>query len=340
METITKKTYVEVRDAPQITGLNFRLFLGEEDFPRMVFAINAAKRTDLVERADSVEDMRKNYAHLVNCDPYRDVLIAEVNDSVVGYSRMYWNIDETSKLRIYTSFGFIHPDWRRKGIGRAMLHYNQTALVKIAAQHPHDMERWFESFSQDTEIENESLMKKEGYEPVRHSYNMVRLDLENIPNLLLPEGLEVRPVKPEHHRAIWDAFQEAFHDHWGFVAQTEEDYQSWRENRNYQPDLWQVAWEGDEVAGMVQNYIDYPENLEYHRLRGYTEGICTRRAWRKRGLARALIARSLHLLKEKGMKEAALGVDTQNLSGALKLYESMGFKPVKRWTIYRKKMGE
>jgi ribosomal protein S18 acetylase RimI-like enzyme len=57
-------------------------------------------------------------------------------------------------------------------------------------------------------------------------------------------------------------------------------------------------------------------------------------------LARALIARSLRLLKKKGMIEAALGVDTQNLSGALRLYEFMGFRPVKRASIYRKPMDE
>ena len=338
METNTIKTYIEVPLAPAIPGLRFRLFQGEADFPNLLAAINTAKQADQSERADTIEDIRKNYSHLVNCDPYRDVLMAEVDGCVVGYSRLSWHIDETSKERIYSSFGFIHPEWRRKGIGRAMLRYNQAAIRKLADQHPRDQECWFESFCQDTEIENESLLQQEGYTAVRHEFSMVRPDLENIPDRTLPEGLEVRPVKPEERRAVWDAAQEAFRDHWGFVAQTEEDYASWREDRNYQPELWQVAWEGDQVAGAVQNYIDHPENAEYHRLRGYTEDIFTRRPWRKRGLAHALIACSLRLLKEKGMQEASLGVDTENLSGALRIYESMGFKVVKRFTTYRKKM--
>jgi ribosomal protein S18 acetylase RimI-like enzyme len=89
---------------------------------------------------------------------------------------------------------------------------------------------------------------------------------------------------------------------------------------------------------MVLNFIDQPENREYNRLRGYTENICVRRTWRRRGLARALIARSLSAIKERGMLEAALGVDTENVTGALQLYESMGFRPVKRFTTYRKVM--
>ena len=61
-----------------------------------------------------------------------------------------------------------------------------------------------------------------------------------------------------------------------------------------------------------------------------------RRPWRKQGLAKALIARSLLALKERGMTEAALGVDAQNTSGATHLYELMGYRVTKHGAIYRK----
>jgi GNAT superfamily N-acetyltransferase len=333
---IAEKTTVVLKDAPQINGLQFRLFRGEVDFPEMVAAINAAKLADGVERSDTVEDIRKNYAHLSNCDPFQDVLLAEVDERVVGYSRVTWYVDEHAKARIYVSFAFIHPDWRRKGIGRAMLHHNQARLSAIAAGHPDDMPRFFESFGQDSEKENERLLLSEGYQPVRHGNLMVRPNLDNIPDLPLPEGLEVHPVLPEHHRKIWDAAAEAFRDHWGYAEQTEEDYQSWQQHRNTQPEMWEVAWDGDEVAGSVQAYIDTQENEEYQRKRGWTEGISTRRPYRKQGLAAALMARSLRKQKSLGMTESALGVDTQNLSGALRLYEKMGFRMVHRSTTYRK----
>ena len=93
---------------------------------------------------------------------------------------------------------------------------------------------------------------------------------------------------------------------------------------------------GDEVAGMVLNFINPAENDEYKRKRGYTEGISVRRPWRRRGLARSLLAQSLRYFKQLGMNEAALGVDTENPSGALKLYESVGFQSVKSFIEYRK----
>ena len=89
---------------------------------------------------------------------------------------------------------------------------------------------------------------------------------------------------------------------------------------------------------MVLNFIRHDENEEYNRQRGYTETICVRRPWRRRGLARALIARSFKVIKGQGMTEAALGVDTESPTGALQLYEGMGFRPVKRASVYRKLM--
>jgi ribosomal protein S18 acetylase RimI-like enzyme len=90
----------------------------------------------------------------------------------------------------------------------------------------------------------------------------------------------------------------------------------------------------------VLNYIDSEENAEYQRQRGYTEGISVRRPWRRRGVARALLTRSLKMFHDMGMHEAALGVDSQNLNGANLLYESVGFRLVQRFAIYRKPLSK
>ena len=100
--------------------------------------------------------------------------------------------------------------------------------------------------------------------------------------------------------------------------------------------MWLVAWAGDEVAGGVLNFIKQDENEEYGRKRGYTETIFVRRPWRGQGLAKALIARSFLAHQEAGMNEAALGLDADNLSGALHLYRLMGFVETKREMTYRK----
>jgi ribosomal protein S18 acetylase RimI-like enzyme len=89
---------------------------------------------------------------------------------------------------------------------------------------------------------------------------------------------------------------------------------------------------------VIHNFIDADENAEYQRKRGYTEGICTRRPWRKLGLARSLLVQSMEMFKEMGMTETALSVDSENISGALRLYEGVGYRKVKQQVIYRKPM--
>jgi len=161
---------------------------------------------------------------------------------------------------------------------------------------------------------------------------------EHIPESSLPEGLETRPVKDEHLWDIFDAMNEAFKDHWGHRDGTREEFEQWQKDPHFNTDRWKVAWAGNEVAGMVLNYINPDENDEYKRVRGWTDPICVRRPWRKKGLATALILQSLEYLKKMGMHEAALGVDTENPSGALDLYKKCGFKVVKRSSTYRKQM--
>jgi ribosomal protein S18 acetylase RimI-like enzyme len=110
------------------------------------------------------------------------------------------------------------------------------------------------------------------------------------------------------------------------------------ESPDADPSLWLVAWDGDEVAGGVFNGIYREQNEALGIRRGWLDSVFTRRPWRRRGLARALIFRSLLLFRERGMTSAALGVDADNPMGALGLYEDAGFAVAERFTAYRKPM--
>ncbi|MGC9335115.1 MAG: GNAT family N-acetyltransferase, partial [Anaerolineae bacterium] len=240
--------------------------------------------------------------------------------------------------RLYKSLGFVHPDWRRRGLGAAMLHYNERRLRDIARGHPAEIPKRFWVWATDAEEGAQALFPAAGYRPVRHYVMMARpIDLP-LPGAPLPAGLEVRPAEPGHVRAIWEAMWEARRDHWGYVEPTEQDYDRWTGGRLFAPALWKVAWDGKEAAGMVLNRIDHAENEMYHRQRGYTQDIFVRRPWRRRGLARSLLVQSIRLFREMGMEETALGVDTQNPGGAFRLYEGLGYCEVKRHTFFNKEM--
>lgn len=340
IDTVEKLTLAKITGIP---GLVFRRFRGDEDFPKMLNVIHGCKEVDGLERAENLEDIRNNYSHLVHCDPYQDMLIADVEDELVGYSRVWWDLEGSGNW-IGFHFGNVLPAWRRKGIGSALLSFNECRLRLIAKQLkmngelPVNAPCMLDVFISSSETARMNLLERHGYTPVRYAYDMVRPDLENIPDLPLPPGVEIRPVKTEQLRSIWEASNEAFRDHWGYIPDPWEVFQSFIDSPDYDPSIFRVAWQGDQIAGMVLGYIDKDENELYGRKRGYTENICVRRPWRRQGLAKALIASSLLALKERGMNEAGLGVDTENTSGALHLYEFMGFRAVKCNTNYRKKL--
>lgn len=215
----------------------------------------------------------------------------------------------------------------------------RSAQEEIASTHQFTPRRFFQAWAKDTQEKWISVLEGEGYQAVRHFKNMLHR-LNDIPDRALPVGLEIRPAQREHYRSIWEAQREVQQELFEIVeeAWVEERYESWVESPSHTPHLWQVAWDGDQVAGMVLNRIDNAEQNGPVHKRGYTEHIFVRRPWRKRGLGSALLVRSLQILKGQGMEEAELGVDKENESGAYEFYRRMGFQTFSTDIWYRKPM--
>jgi mycothiol synthase len=330
---------IELAAAPDIPGLRMRHFAGPEDYPGMHAVNQAAELADETEYMTSLAEFTNAYEHLLNCDPHRDVTIVEVDGRMVAYSRVFWS-ELNEGGRGYNCFGFVDPAWRRRGIATALLPRNEALLRSIAAEHD-VAPKWLESQSAETNAGNVALLERAGYRAVRWDYDMVRANLDEIPDVPLPEGLEVRPVTRDQYRSIWEADKEAFRDHWGQHDASEEAWGRFRDEPSYaDPSLWRVAWDGDQVAGLVITTIPHEANEHFGRKRGYVDSVAVRRPWRRRGLARALLADGLRAMRDAGLTSANLGVDTENPTGALRLYEDLGFAPDKRFASYRKPLEE
>jgi mycothiol synthase len=319
-----------------LPGLRFRAYRGTEDLPAMLRVYNAAHEADGLEDVTTLEDMTLNYTTLVNCDPDRDITIAEVDGGVVAYSRVFWQ-DLVDGGRSYPNFGFVHPAWRRRGIGAALHRLNEARLREIAAGHGDVAPKTFESESVDRDAGNAALLATDGYEAVRWFHDMVAPTLDGIVAPPMPEGVELRPVTRELYRPIWEASAEAFRDHWGEAEWTEEDWRRFdAEPDNADPVFWRVGWDGDEIAGAIVTTVPREENERHGRRRVYVSAVSVRRPWRRRGLARALLASSLVGAREAGFTSASLGVDTNSPTGATNLYRSLGFEPERTFTAWRK----
>jgi mycothiol synthase len=338
MSTKIEENTLLIANAPNIPGLSFRRFRGKQDHPQITAVQNACWQHDGLDWVQTVEETDNEYAHLVNCDPYQDMVFVEIDGELVGFCQTNWR-RETEGAYIYNAYGTLLPAWRRKGIGSALLAHNEAHLREIAKAHPADAPKFFRCGAfPEIEPHIAGLMESAGYAPVRYGFEMGRPIDAPLPNAPMPAGLEVRPSTMAQFDAILDAANEAFQDHWGHSPITAEDRAAWLNHPDSDISLWKVAWDGDQVAGMVLNYVAHEENKALGRKRGYTENICVRRPWRRRGLARALLVQSIQMFKDMGYAETALGVDTHNPNGALDLYTGVGYVVEKRHTVYQKPM--
>jgi mycothiol synthase len=332
------------RFAPPVGGIRFRGYRGlDADLPGMFEANRQAKQADGEIEPVDLAGMRATYAHLERSDPDTDILVVELGDEIVGYARVLWG-DANDGSRYYDGFCFVRPDARRRGVGRGMLAWSEDRRRDIAGEHASagdglDRPRWLTTLVHDGDPGGRVLLESAGYEPFRRFYSMVRPDLESIPDAPLPDGLEIVPIPRDRVvlRRVFDAAGEAFRDHFGWVDDSAEAFASFLEDPATDPDLWLVAFEGDEVAGAVLNGIHRRGDGSADE--GWLDSVFTRRPWRRRGLARALIVRSLALLRDRGLLSAALGVDAQNPNQALSLYESCGFRTASSSTAFRTSLG-
>lgn len=335
--TTTTKTQenLQIPEAPPIPGLGFRYFQGESDYPRILEIFNACREVDDIEYAMTIESIAHNYEHLERCNPFTDMIFAEVDGEPIAYSRVGWLLEGSGDY-IYYALGWIKPEWRRQGLGTAILKHNERRIREIAAEHPAEAPKYFQNDHEGQQVGVAALLKANDYEEVRWGYRMTRPTGDPLPEAPLPSELKVRPVTDADIRPIWEAVHEAFSESWGFVPASEEGYQRWISGPYFDPSLWKVAWDGEEVAGMVLNFVDSDYNREYGIQRGWTDPICVRKAWRRRGLARALLVLSIEMFRQMGFDETALGVDTQNSNRALELYTGVGYQVIRKGINYRK----
>ncbi len=322
---------VPVDDAPAIPGLRFRRATAA-DWPALADVVNRARRADGVEEVHSAESWANEWPESEMFRLERDMLLAEVDGLLVAEAAGY--LVARDGALVAESFGAVLPEYRRRGIGTALYRATYARLQAEAAVDPRPGARERRSYALDDEVSDRALYEANGYVPVRFGFEMRRFLTGALPDHELPLGLEMRPVTEDQWRAIWTADNEAFRDHWGHRELDEADFVARFTGPESEPRLWCVAWDGDEVVGSVQNAIFREENAILGITRGWLDHVSVRRAWRGRGVAKALCAAAFRVLCDEGMTEAWLGVDAANPTGALALYEGLGFQVVRRWQAF------
>lgn len=187
--------------------------------------------------------------------------------------------------------------------------------------------------------------ERNGFDPVRIS-NRMRIDFTGSPadaEPVWPAGIALRPFKQERDlRSVVLAGQEIFRDHWGSVDQPlDEELPQWREwianmGKDFDPSLWFVAI--DSASGEIAGYSLCDPQIGGDHTRGYVASFGVRSPYRKRGLGLALLHHSFQRLHCIGKLAVELDMDSENLTGALRLYTRAGMRPIRRLCTYEKEL--
>ena len=326
---------IEVPGAPPVPGLAFRRLRDKGDYAGFAALLVAGNAVDGLDYAPDPENLAVDYQNYPGLDPVRDLLFAEIDGQIVAYAEGVRQVRDG--LTLYAIDGMVHPAWRGRGLGRALLRHVEAYQHERAGGQDDPGGRELHLWIPDRPAPR-ALLESEGYRVVRHGFRMRRPVAGDLPDQPLPAGIELRDVDVDHHRPIFDATNHAFEDHWGHREPTEADFRRNFDSPDLDTRLWSVAWDGDQIVGSVQTYIWAEENRLLGISRAWMERISIRREWRGRGIAKALIVDNLRRLQQAGIGEVMLGVDAQNPTGALQLYERLGFEVHDASRAYRKEM--
>lgn len=288
----------------------------------VVEAINAAFRQMNGGDFTTLEEMRINWQDEI-FNPATDTHVVISPDGIVAGYIDVW--DATALHVRWISQGFVHPDYAGRGVGGYLLDWSVERGKQQAALAQEGVRVVLHQFVNSANQAACDLFIRHGFKVARQSFRM-GIDLSVPPSQpRIPDGITIRPVQPGEEHVVLHADYEAFQDHWGFTEEPfDAFFKRWvyymKNDPNHDPALWFVAMDGDRVAGVS---LCNPRINEDPQM-GWVASLAVRRPWRKHGLGLALLLYSFQEFYRRGIPRAGLGVDSENLTGALRLYEKAG----------------
>ncbi|MCC7361897.1 MAG: GNAT family N-acetyltransferase [Anaerolineales bacterium] len=312
------------------------------DLPNIHALLEAVGQADDDPRVPSLANLEREFEDEWSPAETDTQLVLAPDGAAVAYARLYTNPRPTEAARTYLDAD-VHPAQRGTSLEDALLDWvEQRAsrrLAEVCAASGFTGLRLLRGRANMALAHEVTRLKRRAFQPVRYFYRMRRDLREPIPDLPQPAGLRLTTFAPELSEALRQADNEAFSDHWQHEEISEHDWRAFFvESSTFRPDLTFVLFDGDQIAAFSFNRVDPEENARQGYTTGWINSLGTRRPWRKRGLASFLITHSFRAFQAAGLDYATLGVDAENPSGALGLYEGLGFVSFRRHAAFDKEL--
>jgi ribosomal protein S18 acetylase RimI-like enzyme len=265
-------------------------------------------------------------------DPHLDLpndgRMAVADNRAIGFCHVLRRPGESDHARAFL-VGGVHPEHRRQGIGSALFSWQMERGAEVLRRDSPDVPRFLRTFAFDFEKGAIALYERHGLTLIRYFAELIRplTDPISVPPVA---GIDIVPWQHERSEEARLLMNLAFSDHWGSTPRDQAAWEHLIRGTGTRLDMSYLAIAGDRVAGASVNF-HYPTDQEITGRRdGWIGHLGTHPQFRKRGIASALIEAACAHFQEAGFDHAMLGVDSDSLTGAYRLYESLGFRPLHR----------
>jgi mycothiol synthase len=318
-----------------------RPYGGEADLAAIADLQNACEAADQLGMGTSIDELRTEFAD-PRLDAARDLRLWEgARGDLAGFGQLWIleSVDELdTRLRVW-----VHPAERGdsaagRGIDMQIVEWAAGRLRE--AMRERGLPARLRTQVREDQAEQLALRRAQGFTIDRYSYTMARSLAEPIAEPRVPDGFTLREFAGPHEAERWvEMFNLSFIDHPNHHPWKAEQVHHYLSEPIYRQDLNLVAVAADgTLAGFCWATIYPEENARSGRSEGEIDIIGTRRGFRSLGLGRALLIEGLRRLKRAGMDTAKLRVAANNPTGALRLYESVDFRPLHTWMLHGKEV--
>jgi mycothiol synthase len=254
-------------------------------------------------------------------------LVLSPEGQIVGCA----GVEHLQHTRLFTDV-YVHPAHQGQGIEAYLLSQAEQRAMQHIPESVPGARVTLNTAASNKETELLQLFESQGFQYVRGFWRM-GIELREMPPMpQWPEGIRVRTLAPGMERALFAIKEETFRDHWGQMPDT---FENWAhrtlQSKNFDPSLCFLAMDGDEIVGFARCQDE-------KELGGWVHTLGVLRAWRRHGLALALLYHAFAEFYHRGITNVYLGVDAQSLTGATRLYERAGMHVVRQYSTYEKEL--
>jgi len=306
-----------------MSSITRRPYQGETDLDAIANLINTCETVAQLEEGTSVTELQQSFD-----DPFidkeRDLFLwQDANDQLIGFSRL-WIVPTNTIIDGFLAFR-VHPTAPSGDLEKQIIAWAEERLRQVSRERSLPVN--VRCGSRADKTDRIAILERCGFKRDRYFFTMARSLQEPIPEPQFPDGFTLGYSKGEADaQAYVELYNQTFIDHWNYHELTVERVLHELQNPYYKPEMSLLAMAPDGTyAAFCYCHINPEENQRNGRNEGDIAVLGTRRGFRQQGLGRAMLLAGMQQLKAAGVETTKLIVDAKNLSGALRLYESVGF---------------